>query len=135
MATVGKQHTEFNNEMKKTESKLQDKHPSSSLQNDVIPCTEKLQLKDQKKDIIAELRQNKKVLQQEYEDLAYIHYKQVMEKDEEISYLKDHVEKLIGQVKKIKVTKKDLKKHLSEQEDENLRLKNFNKNLLEQSRV
>ena len=63
MATVGKQHTDFNKEMKKTESKLQDKHPSSSLQNDVIPCTEKLQLKDQKKDIIAELQKDKKVLQ------------------------------------------------------------------------
>ena len=46
--------------------------------------------------MIAKLRQNKKVLQQEYEALADIHYKQVMEKDEEISRLKDHVEKLIG---------------------------------------
>ena len=55
-----------------------------------------------------------------------------MEKDEEISHLKDHVEKLIAQVKKTKVTKKELKKHLSEQEEENLCLKNFNKKLLEQ---
>ena len=72
------------------------------------------------------------MLQQEYEDLVDIHYKQVMEKDEEISRLKDIVEKLIGQVKNTKVIKKQLKKHLSEQEGENLRLKNLNKNLLEQ---
>ena len=82
--------------------------------------------------MIAKLQQNKKVLQQESEDLADIHYKQVMEKDEEISRYKDHLVKLIGQVKKTKVTKKELKKHLSEQEEENLRLKNLNKNLLEQ---
>ena len=53
MATIGKQHTDFNKEMKKIESKLQDKHPSWPLQNNVTPCIEKLQLKDQKKDIIA----------------------------------------------------------------------------------
>lgn len=110
------------------------KRPSLPLQNDVIQCTEELQLKDQKKDKIAKLRQNKKLLQQEYEDLAVMHHKQVMEKDEEFSRLKDHVEKLIAQVKKTKVTKKELKKHLSEQEGENLRLKNLNKNLLEQIR-
>ena len=46
MATIGKQNTDFNNEMKKMGSKLQDKHPSSFLQNDAIPCTEKFQLKD-----------------------------------------------------------------------------------------
>ena len=67
------------------------------------------------------------MLQQEYEDLADMHYKQVMEKGEEISCLKDHVEKLIGQVKKTKVTKKEFTKHLSEQEEENLRLKHLNK--------
>ena len=46
------------------------------------------------------------MLQHEYEDLADIHYKQVMEKGEEISRFKDHVEKLIAQAKKTKVTKK-----------------------------
>ena len=35
-------------------------------------------------------------------------------------------------MKKTKVTKKELKKHLLEQEEENLRLKNLNKKLLEQ---
>lgn len=88
------------------ESKLQDKRSSSPLQNDVIQCTYKFQLKDQKKDRIAKLQENKKVLQHEYEDLADIHYKQVMEKGEEISRFKDHVEKLIAQAKKTKVTKK-----------------------------
>ncbi len=61
-----------------------------------------------------------------------MHYKEIMEKDEEISRLKDHVEKLLAQVKKTKVTKKELKKHLSQQEEETLRLKNLNKILLEQ---
>lgn len=64
----------------------------------------------------------------------WIHYKEIIEKDEEISRLKDHVEKLLAQVKKTKITKKELKKHLSEQEEETLRLKNLNKNLLEQIR-
>ena len=63
-----------------------------------------------------------------------MHYKEIMEKDEEISCLKDHVEKSLAQVKKTKVTKKELKKHLSEQEDETLHLKNLNKNLLEEIR-
>lgn len=62
-------------------------------------------------------RPNKKVLQQEYEDLANMHNKKVMEKDEEISHFKDHVEKLIAQVKKTKITKKESKKHLFEQEE------------------
>lgn len=56
-----------------------------------------------------------------------MHYKEVMEKDEESSRLKDHVEKLLAQVKKTKVTKKEFKKHLSEQEEETLCLKNLNK--------
>jgi len=43
MEKFGQQHTNFNKEMKKKESKLQDKCPSSPLQNDVIKCTEKLQ--------------------------------------------------------------------------------------------
>lgn len=63
-----------------------------------------------------------------------MHYKDVMEKDEEISRPKDHGEKWLAQVKKTKVTKKELKKHLSEQEEGNLCLKNLNKNLLEQIR-
>ena len=53
------------------------------------------------------------MLQREYEDLADMHYKEV---------------------NKTKVTKKELKKHLSEKEEENLRLKNLNKKLLEQIR-
>ena len=59
-----------------------------------------------------------------------MHYKEVMEKDEEISRLKDHVEKLLAQVKKTKVTKKELKKNLLEQEEEILRLKNLNKKII-----
>ena len=93
-----------------------------------------MQLKDQENDKIAKNQQNRKVLEHKHKDLVDMHYKEIMEKDEEISRLKDHVEKLLAQVKKTKVSKKELKQHLSEQEEENLRLKNLSKKLLEQIR-
>jgi len=93
-----------------------------------------VQLKDQENGKIAKSQQNKKALEHEHKDLVDVHYKEIMKKDEEISHLKDHVEKLLVQVKKTKVTKKELMKHLSKQDDETLRLKNLNKNLLEQIR-
>lgn len=93
-----------------------------------------MQLNDQENDKIAKIQQSKEVLEREHKNLVDIHYKEVMEKDEEIPRLRDHVKKLLAQVKKTKVTKKELKKHLSEQEEETLHLKNLNKNLLEQIR-
>lgn len=88
-------------------------HPSSLPQNSVIHCTEKVQLKDQENDKIAKIQQSKEVLECEHKNLVDIHYKEIMEKGEEISHLKDHVEKLLAQVKTTKITKKELKKHLS----------------------
>lgn len=89
---------------------------------------------DQENGKIVKIQRNKKALEHERKDLMDMHYEQIVEKDEEISRLKDNAEKLLAQVKKTKVTKKELKKHLSEQEEETLCLKNLNKSLLEQIR-
>lgn len=63
--------------------------------------------------------------QKEFEEVIY-------NKDEEISCLKDHQEKLLEQVKKAKTSKKELKERLLEQEEENLCLKSLNQTLIEQ---
>ena len=65
-----------------------------------------------------------------------------LERDEEISRLKNHSEKLLTQIKKSRDTKQrvqelekenqDLEKKLSGKDEEASRLKNLNKNLLEQ---
>ena len=89
-------------------------------------------LRNEQKQFQRDIKKEITILKQQYAGLVDMHYKEIMEKDEEISRLKDHVEKLLAQVKKTKVSKKELKQHLSEQEEENLRLKNLNKNLLEQ---
>ena len=88
-------------------------------------------LRNEQKQFQRDVKQEITIIKQQYDGLVDVHYKEIMEKDEEISHLKDHVETLPAQVKKTKVTKKELKKHLSKQE-ENLCLKNLNKNLLEQ---
>jgi len=62
-----------------------------------------VQLKDQENDKIAKIQQSKEVLECEHKNLVDIHYKEIMEKDEEISRLKDHVKKLLAQVNRTKV--------------------------------
>ena len=91
-------------------------------------------LRNEQKQFQRDIKQEITILKQQYTGLVDMDYKEIMEKEEEISRLKDHVEKLLAQVKKTKVSKKELKQHLSKQEEENLRLKNLNKNLLEQIR-
>jgi SMC interacting uncharacterized protein involved in chromosome segregation len=72
----------------------------------------------------------------------------IMDKNKEISCLKEHRQKLLTQVKKSKTTKesnqrleqekenleKEFKKHLSELQEESVYLKNLNQGLLEQIR-
>jgi hypothetical protein len=90
------------------------------------------------------LQENKKAMQRTQKEFDEV----ITEKNEEISRLKDHNKKLLGQIKKAKVTKqygkkieqgkedleKELKKNLTEKEEENSRLKNLNQLLLEQIR-
>jgi hypothetical protein len=73
-------------------------------------------------------------------------YKELLEKDKEISRLKDHSKKLLAQIKKTKITKqcnkkleqqkedlkKEFKKNLSEKNEENSLLRNLNQRLLQQ---
>jgi hypothetical protein len=69
----------------------------------------------------------------------------IMDKNEEISRLKDHSQKLLTKIKKSKDKKQfvqkleqenqDLKKKLLEKNEENSHLKNINKKLLEQIRM
>ena len=67
IATFEHQHTNFNKGLKKIKFNLQVEHPTLLLKDDVIQCTEKLQLEDQEnshikslEDKIAKLQQNKK---------------------------------------------------------------------------
>ena len=64
-------------ETKKTESTFQVESPSSPPQNDVIQCTEQVQLKDQEKGKITKSQQNKKALEHEHKNLVDMHYKEV----------------------------------------------------------
>ena len=69
-------------------------NPYSKLnvpQSDVIQCSEKVQLKDQENGKITKIQQYKKALEREHKNLVDMHYKEIMEKGEEISRLRDHV--------------------------------------------
>ena len=65
-------------------------------------------LRNEQKQFQRDMKQEITILKQQYAGLVDMHYKEIMEKDEEISRLKDHVEKLLAQVNKTKVSKKEL---------------------------
>jgi hypothetical protein len=87
-------------------------------------------------------QENKKAMQRMQKEFDEV----IVDKNEEISRLKDHSKKLLTQIKKSRKKKqcdskleqekedpeKELKKNLSEKEEENSRLKNLNQELLEQ---
>jgi hypothetical protein len=71
-------------------------------------------------------------------------YKESLEKDQELCHLKDHIQKLLAQIKNSKDTKQciqklgknnqDLRKKSSEKDEETSRLKSLNQILLEKIR-
>lgn len=57
-------------ERKRMDSFFHSLHPSSLPQNDVIQCTEKVQLKDQENDKIAKIQQSNEVLERKHKNLV-----------------------------------------------------------------
>jgi hypothetical protein len=107
--------------------------------NSIIPSSK--DFKDISKVILQENQKSISKMQKEFDEV-------ITDKNEEISRLKDHSQKLLAQVKKSKATKqsnqrleqekedieKEYKKNLSTKDEENSHLKSLNQKLLEQIR-
>jgi hypothetical protein len=101
----------------------------------IIPSSK--DFKDILKVILQENQKSISRMQKEFDEV-------IKDKNEEISRLKEHSQKLLTQIKKSKDRKQcvqkleqenqDLEKSLSEKNEENSRLKNLNQELLEQIR-